>query len=308
MLRNLLLRMSRSPTLERQMRRRGFARRAVRRFMPGERLDDALGAAVALQRRGLGVVLTHLGENVPDPEAAGAVARHYARALDRLAALGPDGTISVKPTHLGLDLGMDPVRRNLEPLLARSSELGRTLWVDMEDSSTVDRTLELVRWARDRTPHVGVCLQAYLHRTPADLESLMDPPTRVRLVKGAYQEPPAAAIRSKKTVDARFRELADRMLADHSYVAAAPPVFATHDGPLIERIRETGDRGSVSPPHYEFHLLYGIRTDLQESLAADGARVAVLISYGERWFPWYMRRLAERPANLWFVAKQVAHR
>jgi proline dehydrogenase len=308
MMRSLLLRMSRSELIERQLTRRRFARRAVRRFMPGEELDDALGVAKQLQQRGLGLVLTQLGENVTDPCAAEAVSRHYALTLDRIAALKLDGEISVKPTQLGLDLGLDVARRNLEPLAAEAAELSSTVWLDMEDSSYVDRTLELVRHARERTDRVGVCLQAYLHRTPADLAALMDPPTRVRLVKGAYREPPDRAIQKKADVDARFHHLAIQMFEDPGYCRAAIPVFGTHDDRLIERVRASAGQYHVPASQLEFHLLYGIRTDLQQWLVSAGAQVSVLVAYGDRWFPWYMRRLAERPANLWFVAKQVVRR
>lgn len=276
--------------------------------MPGERLGDALRAAGQVQQRGMGVVLTHLGENVSDPAAAEAVSRHYTLALDRIAALKLDGAISVKPTQLGLDLGLDVALRNLEPLADQARELSSTVWLDMEDSSYVDRTLELVRHARARTERVGVCLQAYLHRTPDDLAALMDPPTRVRLVKGAYREPASHAIQKKAGVDERFHQLAVRMFEERPYTRAAAPVFGTHDDRLIGRVRESAALHQVPRSHFEFHLLYGIRTDLQEGLAAAGEQVSVLISYGDRWFPWYMRRLAERPANLWFVARQVVRR
>lgn len=304
-MRGLLLRCSRSRFLERQARRRRFVRRAVRRFMPGEELDDALAAARKMGRRGLGVVLTKLGENVDDSAAAAAASRHYATALDRVAALALDAEISVKPTQLGLDLGVDVATRNLLPLVRRADRLDNTVWIDMEDSSYVDRTLELVRVARQESTRVGVCLQAYLHRTPDDLAALMDPPTRVRLVKGAYREPPARALERRRDVDTRFAELALRMIRDRDYIRAATPVFGTHDDRLIERIRESARQYRVNPGQIEFHLLYGIRTDLQEWLAAVGATVSVLIAYGDHWFPWYMRRMAERPANLWFVARQV---
>jgi proline dehydrogenase len=308
MMRSLLLSLSRSRFLERQVKRRRFVRRAVRRFMPGEELDDALGAAQKLGRRELGVVLTKLGENVDDASAAEAVARHYTRALDRVAAFKLDAELSVKPTQLGLDLGMDVAVANLLPLVRKADGLDNTVWIDMEDSSYVDRTLELVRIAREASPRVGVCLQAYLHRTPDDLAALMDPPTRVRLVKGAYREPASVALTSRKAVDARFAELAHTMVRDRDYVRAATPVFGTHDDRLIERVRELARQHRVDPGQIEFHLLYGVRTDLQEWLAAVGATVSVLIAYGDHWFPWYMRRMAERPANLWFVAQQLFDR
>ena len=287
------------------MKRRKFARRAVRRFMPGEDVEAAFRAAQKLGRRGLGVVLTELGENVTTPEEAAAVARHYENTLDRMAALAVDGEISIKPTHLGLDLGVDVARANLERLVRKASELHNMVWVDMEDSSYVDRTLDLVRAAREIAPNVGVCLQAYLHRTPEDLASLRDPPVRVRLVKGAYREEPEQAIQKKKDVDQRFHELAVSMLRDRDYITLATPVFGTHDDRLIERIRESARQYGAAPGQLEFHMLYGIGVELQEWLAAVGARVRVLISYGEHWYPWYMRRLAERPANLWFVLRKV---
>lgn len=308
MMRSLLLRMSRSGWLERWVKRSRTARKAVRRFMPGEELDDALRAAEKLGRRGLGAVLTELGENVATEEDAEAVARHYAYTLDRIAALGLEAEISVKPTHLGLDLGPDVARRNLELVVAKADELDLMVWVDMEDSSYVDRTLELVRAVRVGSPRVGVCLQAYLHRTPDDLDTLRDPPVRVRLVKGAYKEPATVAIPEKAAVDQRFHDLAVSMLRDTDYARSAPPVFGTHDDRLIERVRESARQYGHAPGQIEFHMLYGIRGDLQEWLAAVGARVRILISYGEHWYPWYLRRLAERPANLWFVVKQVFRR
>lgn len=308
MMRTLLLRMSRSTSLERWVKRRAFARRAVARFMPGEELDDALDAAERLGRRGIGVVFTELGENVTTAEEASGVAADYVTALDRIEALGLDAEISVKPTHLGLDLGADTARANLERLVRRAEGLDTTVWVDMEDSSYVDRTLALVRSVREGSDRVGVCLQAYLHRTPDDLESLRDPPVRVRLVKGAYREPPDIAIPTRKRVDQQFHELAVRMLRDRDYIARAVPVFGTHDDRLIERIRESARQYGVGPGQLEFHMLYGIRVDLQEWLTAVGAEVRVLISYGAHWYPWYLRRLAERPANLWFVTRQIFRR
>jgi proline dehydrogenase len=305
MIRSMLLWMSRSKVLERWVKRRKFARKAVERFMPGEELDEALTAGQRLGRRGLPVVLTELGENVSTEEEASAVGRHYAGAMDRVAALALDAEISVKPTHLGLDLGDGVAQQNLDRLVRKAGQLGTMVWVDMEDSSYVDRTLEIVHRAREQSDRVGVCLQAYLHRTPEDVAALKSPPTRIRLVKGAYRERAEVALQRKKDVDQRFHDLAVLMLKDRDYVAAAVPVFGTHDDRLIERIRESARQFGLAPGQLEFHMLYGIRSDLQEWLTAVGAVVRVLISYGDHWYPWYLRRLAERPANLWFVAKQV---
>ena len=308
MMRSILLAMSRSQRLEDWVKHRKVARRAVRRFMPGEALDDALAAAEKLGRRGIGVVLTELGENVATREDADGVATSYVRALDRAKSRSPNPDLSVKPTHLGLDVGEDIARRNLQRLVARADELGSMVWLDMEDSSYVSRTLDLVRTIAENSDGVGVCLQAYLHRTPDDLDRLIDAGIRVRLVKGAYREEPELAIQKKKMVDQRFHDLAVRILKDRDYVSTATPVFGTHDDRLIERVRESARQHGLAPGQLEFHMLYGIRVDLQEWLTAVGARVRVLISYGDHWYPWYMRRLAERPANLWFVARQVARR
>lgn len=308
MMRTVLLRMSRSASMERWVRQRRFARRAVSRFMPGEELDAALKAGQKLGQRGIGVVYTELGENVATAGDAEAVVAHYERALERIAALALDAEISVKPTHLGLDLGEEVARKNLLRLVRKADELDTMVWVDMEDSSYVDRTLALVHAVRAKSDRVGVCLQAYLHRTPDDAAALKDPPTRIRLVKGAYREPADAAIQKKKDVDQRFHEIAVQILKDRDYVGAAVPVFGTHDDRLIERVRESARQYGLAPGQIEFHMLYGIRVDLQEWLTAVGARVRVLISYGEHWYPWYLRRLAERPANLLFVMKQVARR
>ena len=305
MMRALLLTLSRSKGMEQWLKGRTFARKAVARFMPGEELGDALEAARKLGRRGLGVVFTELGENVTTEAEAEAVVQHYEQALDRVAALALDAEISVKPTHLGLDLGDDVARDNLLRLVRKAEPMETTVWVDMEDSSYVERTLELVRSVRSESPAVGVCLQAYLHRTPDDVVSLKDPPTRIRLVKGAYRESPDVALQKKKAVDQQFHELAVLMLRDRDYVGKATPVFGTHDDRLIERIRESAGQYGLAPEQVEFHMLYGIRVELQEWLTAVGAVVRVLISYGEHWYPWYMRRLAERPANLWFAVRQV---
>lgn len=273
--------------------------------MPGEHVDDAIDAAQRLGRRGLGVVFTELGEKVATEEESAAVARRYEHLIDRISAMTLDAELSVKPTQLGLPLGVDVARGNLERLARKAESAGNMVWVDMEESTAVDVTLDLVRAAREDAAPVGVCLQAYLHRTPDDLAALMAQEVRVRLVKGAYREEPEHALARKKDVDQRFHELAVTMLRDRDYVSAATPVFGTHDDRLIERVRESARQYGVSPGQLEFHMLYGIEVETQEWLAAVGARVRVLISYGEHWYPWYMRRLAERPANLWFLVRKM---
>lgn len=304
-LRRVLLWGSQSRWLAEQARQRGFARRAVSRFMPGEDLDAALTAAHTLAARGMGSVLTHLGENVAGPGEAEQAARHYLEVLDRLAQHSLPGQLSVKLTHLGLGLdgGREACAAHLARIADRAAQISSFVWIDMESSAYTDATLELYRRTRAQHRQVGVCLQAYLHRTAHDLEGLLPLGPAIRLVKGAYNESAAVAFPRRRDVDANFFALAQRLLASDARRSGSRAVFGTHDVALIRRIRERVHAAGLPADAVEWHLLYGVRTEHQRRLAADGDVVRVLISYGSAWFPWYMRRLAERPANLWFVAK-----
>lgn len=303
--RDLLLRGSQNRWMAEHLPRRRSVRRAVRRFMPGETLADATGAAGLLAGKGLGSVLTILGENVDSPEAARAVVDEYATALSAIDASGLDADLSVKPTHLGLDLGTELAAGNLETLLVRAAAAGRLVAIDMEASPCVDRTLDLYRLLRARHEGAGICLQAYLYRTEADLEALLPLAPMIRLVKGAYAEPDDVAWPRKSDVDASYLALATRLLAARRDDPGVRVAFGTHDERLIEAIRARAAGMGLSADAWEFQLLFGIRRDLQERLAASGHRVRVLISYGAYWFPWYMRRLAERPANVGFVLRSL---
>lgn len=303
--RNLLLAGSRSAWLRRQASRRRFVRRAVSRFMPGETLDEAIAAARGLEGQGLGTILTHLGENVADASEAADVVAHYLGVVARLRAERLDGEVSIKLTHLGLDLGEDLAAANLDRLAAATDAAGMRLWVDMEDSSYVDRTLAVFRQVQRSHRRLGICLQAYLYRTERDLESLIRLGCGVRLVKGAYNEPPEVAFPKKADVDASFFALARRLLAPDARGHGTWTVLGTHDLALIERIHGHAQASGLARDAFEYALLYGIRSGAQARLAAEGRRVRTLISYGTHWFPWYMRRLAERPANVGFVLKSV---
>jgi proline dehydrogenase len=302
--RNLLLRASRSDRLREAFPKLPFAERAVRRFMPGERAEDALDAARDLERHGLSTVLTQLGENVTAPAESGLVADHYRDVLDEIGRRGLDAEISVKPTHLGLDLDFDRTLGNLERLAAQSRDLDRWLWIDMESSPYVEATLRLYRALRAGHANVGVCLQAYLYRTADDLAELLPLQPGIRLVKGAYSEPEDVAYPRKKDVDEQYRRLAETLLAAQGR-GAVRAAFATHDLALVAWIQRRAEKKGMSAGELEFQMLYGIRSEQQRRLAAQGCRTRVLISYGEAWFPWYMRRLAERPANVWFVARSA---
>ena len=301
--RALLLRASRSTWLAEQFRRRAFARRAVRRFMPGEDVASALDAAGALANAGIGSVASALGEQVSTSADVKAIRQHYLDLLDQIHGRGLGTHISVKLTHLGLGVDRQLCSDSVHAIAERAASIGTMLWIDMEESQYVDVTLAIFRDVRARYAPVGVCLQAYLRRTPGDLESLLADGASVRLVKGAYREPTSAAFPRKRDTDTACLVLGARMLeAAHP---DRPQVFGTHDIALVDRIRRHAESLAVPRDAWEVHMLYGIRTADQRALAAAGVRVRVLISYGTHWFPWYVRRLAERPANVWFVLRSV---
>ncbi len=302
--RSVLLRLSRSPWVADRVMTRPFARRAVRRFMPGEDVDDALAAAQALAGDRLGTILTKLGENLASPAEADAVRDHYLLVLDRIRERGLNAHVSVKPTQLGLDFSPDRCAEHLETLAAKAEATGSIFWIDMEDSSYVDRTLELYRRLKGRHPRIGLALQSYLRRTPQDLASLLPLNPIVRLVKGAYAEPAHVAFAAKRDTDLAYYDLAVELLTAASKQGALP-IFGTHDLGLVDRIVAKAAALGVRDDRYEIHMLYGIRIKAQRRLAAHGRTVKTLISYGSAWFPWYMRRLAERPANVWFVLKSM---
>ena len=305
-LRRFLLALARNAWLRERLPRLRFMRRAVRRFMPGEDAPAALAAAVPLQADGIGTIYTRLGENLQALEDADAVAAHYLDLLDRFGPAGIDGEISVKPTQLGLDRDAGATQLHLERLASRAGDVGSFLWIDMEASEYVEPTLvayERLRAAgHERT---GICLQAYLRRSAADVERLLPLGPAVRLVKGAYDEPASVAYRTRSEVDASFLALAVTLLrAGHAH-----PLFrlglGTHDTGLIERIGEHAAAAGIPRDACEVQMLYGIRAGEQRRLARDGWRVQTLIAYGEAWYPWYMRRLAERPANVLFALRQL---
>lgn len=302
--RSVLLRLSRSPWLAEQFRRRAFARRAVRRFMPGEGVEDALGAAAELGREGIGTVLTQLGERVTSVDEAAAVRDHYLGLFDTIRARGLPAQPSVKLTHLGLDVDREACAASVAALAGRAEEAGSFLWIDMEESEYVDATLDVFRRTRAAHERVGVAVQAYLRRTPADLESLLPLRPAVRLVKGAYREPPEVAFAKKADTDAAYLALAEALL-ERAREGGALPVLGTHDLAIVSRLRERAAALGVAPGAWEVHMLYGIKGAEQRALAQAGVRMRVLVSYGEHWFPWYVRRLAERPANVWFVVRNL---
>jgi len=306
--RKLLLAASTNAWLRDHATRTTFVRRSVSAFMPGERLEDALTAARAQELLGIGTIFTHLGENVAQVEDARTVAAHYVTVMDAVQAAGLNAQVAVKPTHLGLDIDADLAGEHLQQLVRHAEATSSFVWLDMESSPYVDPTIDLFRQLRQRSSRVGVALQAYLYRTAEDIERLLPLGAAIRLVKGAYLEAPTVAFPSKRDVDQNFFTLACRLLGAEAVAAGGLLHIATHDAALVDRVQAFIATHRVPRSAYEFAMLYGIQRPLQTRLVSGGAPLRVLIAYGPHWFPWYMRRLAERPANVAFVLKNLVAR
>jgi proline dehydrogenase len=304
LLRSLLLAASQNVWLREHAVNYPFMRRTVSRFMPGENVDAALAAAQGLLNKQIGSVFTHLGENVNDRNEARNVAEHYLEVLDRIHKMNLPTEVSVKLTQLGLDVSPDLCFENLEQVIRRE-KADAIVWVDMEASNYVDGTLEIYRRALKLYSNVGICLQAYLYRTKKDLQDLLPLRPSIRLVKGAYKEPASIAFPKKAEVDENYFALAQEMLRAKSAGQCARAAFGTHDVALIRRLTDYVAQQGWPKGELEVQMLYGIQRAEQERLARDGCRSIVLVAYGTYWYPWFVRRLAERPANLWFMLRNV---
>lgn len=284
-----------------------FVRKSVSRFMPGETLDDAVKAAHELTNRNLGTVFTHLGENIADAAEADAVVTHYLNVLERIRAEKLQTEISVKLTQLGLDLSEELCERNVRKLSEKAPG-GSTLWIDIESSSYVDPTLRVYRRVLTDHPGTGICLQAYLHRTPQDVNQLLPLKPSIRLVKGAYRESPSIAAQQKSEIDSNYYNLAQAFLREQKRGQIRRAIFASHDAPLIQSVTDCAAQEGLPRNQVEIQMLFGIQSALQLQLASAGWRSSVLIAYGTHWYAWFMRRLAERPANVWLVFRNLTGR
>lgn len=302
--RSILLAAARSPRLNDFALRSAFVKRATRTFMPGEHVQDALEAGAAIAASGRGLIFTQLGEAISSAEGAVLVRDHYLGLFDQMRARKLPAQVSVKPTQLGLDLSFAECERHLLALADKAEQTGSALWLDMEDSSYVDRTLDLYDALKKNHRTTGIALQAYLRRTPEDVARLMPLEPVIRLVKGAYDESKTVAFEKKSDTDRAYLALATQML-DAAHAGSCSPVFGTHDLALIERIAQRAHASGVGKDKYQIHMLYGIREAAQRRLVAKGHVVKTLVSYGSAWYRWYMRRLAERPANVLFVVKSL---
>jgi proline dehydrogenase len=302
MLRNTLLWAAQNRFLAEKLPKYRFVQKATKRFMPGEDRDAALTEASALSEHGITATTTLLGENLVSLDEADGVVEHYRETLRDIDSRGLDVEISIKPTQLGLDFGVDEARTRLAQLADATDSL---VWVDMEGSDYVDATLDIFQSVKQEKGNIGLCIQSYLHRTAEDLESLMPLDPDIRIVKGAYNEPPEVAFAKKSDVDRNFVKLTQTLLRARLGGGSGRPVLGTHDPNMIGEANRIAFELGLPKDRYEFAMLFGIQRDEQIRLAKTGHNVRVLVSYGSAWFPWYMRRLAERPANLWFVARQM---
>ncbi len=303
MLRTGLLWLSERPRLSQFVRRNGFTRRFAARFVAGETADTALAALRELNGVGLSATVDLLGESVSEIEAARQARDTYLLVLDRIRETRADANVSVKLTQMGLDIDEAMCVANVGAIVARARGQSNFVRIDMEGSSYTERTLQLVTerllpaFGRD---HVGVVLQSYLRRTPTDTEAMIALGARVRLCKGAYQEPADVAFPDKRDVDATFVACAERLLGAGHF-----PGIATHDEAIIDHVKSYAQRNGIARDRFEFQMLYGVRRDLQAALRREGYRMRVYVPFGAQWYPYLMRRLAERPANLAFIVGNV---
>jgi proline dehydrogenase len=273
--------------------------------MPGEDSEAALAQAEVFRDQRIGSLFTRLGENVDRVEEGDATAQHYLGLLDDITARGIPGELSVKLTQLGFDIDEERTLNHMGRLAERAAQDGRVVWIDMEGSAYTECTVGLYERLKAQHANAGICLQAYLRRTAADVQRLLPLEPAIRLVKGAYDEPLAIAYRSRREVDANYAALAIALLGARAAGREVRIAIGTHDVTLIEQIAAHADALGLSQQAFEVHMLYGIRIDQQRRLAAAGYEVRDLIAYGPAWYPWYMRRLAERPANVIFALRQI---
>ena len=300
MLRNVLLFLSEQPHLRGWMETSPIAERMTRRFVAGKSLDLELGVCRRLNREGILVTVDHLGEKVTSGDEAGASLDAYLEALRRIAAERLDASVSIKLTQFGLDLSEDLCGRNVERLVAAAREVGGFVEIDIESHEYVDRTLAIGARMHERLGGVRNAIQAYLYRSEEDVRALCRKGVPVRLCKGAYREPASAAFPRKSQVNENYRRLTEVLLEQGAY-----PALATHDPKMIDHAVRFAARKGIPKAGFEFQMLYGIRRDLQARLAGEGYRVRLYVPYGDAWYPYFMRRLAERPANLLFLAKNL---
>jgi proline dehydrogenase len=306
LMRTALIALSRNKTLQHLIVRVPVSRRMAMRFVAGETLDEAIEAVRKLNQQGMIATLDHLGENVATREEAVAAADEYLIALDALDESGVDSNVSLKLTQMGLDLGDDFCFDNVRRVIARAAELDNFVRIDMEGSEYVARTIDLYRRLRGEYSNVGLVVQAYLHRTQSDVESLIDDRMgHFRLCKGAYDEPATIAFRDRLRVTQAMQELIRTCFSAESRAKGAYSAIASHDEDVVNFAKAYAYQHGLAPSQVEFQMLYGIRRELQAALVKQGYKIRIYVPYGTHWYPYFMRRLAERPANLIFFLRAL---
>ncbi|NPA91271.1 MAG: proline dehydrogenase [Chloroflexi bacterium] len=304
--RRVLFALSRSERMQRLIIQFPPSRRVARRFVAGEELADAVEVIRQLNARGMEATLDHLGENVTTPEEAQEAAHAYEVALDAIDQHGLRSGVSVKLTHLGLDLDDTLAYENVRRIAAKAAEVGRFVRIDMESSAYTDITLEIYRRVRREFDNVGTVVQAYLYRTPQDVAQLIEEGiANLRLVKGAYDEPPSIALRDRERIREAFFALIRQMWAPEARAKGSFAAIGSHDEAVIQYANALARRLDLSPDDYEFQFLYGIRRERAQQLVDEGYRMRIYVPYGSQWYPYFMRRLAERPANLLFFLRAL---
>ena len=302
--RNLLLWGSRNNWMKNNVPKFNFVKKAVKRFMPGETAEDAINATRVLLEKNNPTTFTFLGENIKDISEGEIVKQHYLKLLDKIHEADLDIEISLKLTQLGFDISFEKTFEFFKEIVLKAKNYNNAVFIDIEDSSYVDKTIEFYRKLKSEFDNIGLCLQAYLYRTQNDIEKMMDINPWIRLVKGAYNEPVSVAFKEKNKVDENFFELS-KILVKAIQEQGIRVAFGTHDLELQTRIKKLAIEAGLKRNQVEFQMLYGIQSQAQFKLAEEGYKIRTLISYGNAWFPWYMRRLAERPANVGFVLKNI---
>jgi proline dehydrogenase len=297
--------MSRNKFVERTIMRFEMSKKAARRFVPGERLEDAIYAARELNQLGIIAGIDHLGESVEDEALARKMADVYIQILEAIAANRINSNISVKPTQLGLGISNELCRENIERIVEKAAEYGNHVRMDMEDSSFTQKTLDVFKSIHSKYPNVGIVLQTYLHRTEKDVVDVIENGYGLRICKGAYKEPSDIAFPKKAQVDENFIKLLEKLLGERARNNGVYVGVATHDGKIIDWTKRFVKENGVGSEEFEFQMLYGIRSNLQKKLVEEGYQMRVYIPFGTHWYPYYMRRLAERPANLLFFARTL---
>lgn len=303
LLRSALLWASRNERTEKIVRSSRAMRPLVTRFMPGETIDAAMGAVRRLHAEATPVIMTYLGENVATDAAADETVAEYERLFAALKREGADAHVSIKLTQFGWDIDRNRALERVRRLARIAAANGTILAVDMESSDYADSTVSAYEELAVEAGNIALCVQAYLHRTPSDVLRLLAVRPYIRLVKGAYREPATVALQKRPEVDGQYRAIASTLLGAVSQGARV--VFGTHDLPLVDAIRRDAREMGIAESAFEVQMLYGIQDEGRRRLAAEGLHTRVLISYGKAWYPWFMRRLAEKPSNLMLVGRNL---